>query len=81
MTIERLCRVATVAMGLGAPVLNLTFHSSELMPGGSPHNRDKADIESLYRRLEGLFAFLQSCGAIGLTLAEARDRFASSRAA
>jgi hypothetical protein len=81
MTIERLCRVATVAMSLGAPVLNLTFHFSELMPGGSPHNRDKADIESLYRRLEGLFEFLQSCDAIGLTLSEARDRFAASRAA
>jgi hypothetical protein len=35
--------------------VQLVLHSSELMPGGSPHVRDAADLERLYDALETLF--------------------------
>jgi len=35
--------------------VQLVLHSSELMPGGSPHLRDAADLERLYDALETLF--------------------------
>lgn len=78
MTADRLARVAELALGSGAPVLNLTFHSSELMPGGSPYNPTPESIEHLYRRLEGFFDWLSGRGVEGVTLAEARDRLAGA---
>jgi polysaccharide deacetylase len=55
----------------GAPCFNVIFHSSELLPGGSPYNPDAASVgrfESALRRLlEHLTARL---GAVGRTYAE-----------
>jgi hypothetical protein len=76
MTVERLKRVATLARRMGAPVLNLTFHSSELMPGGSPYNRTEESIENLFSRLEGFLSFVRAQRMEGVTLDEARDRLA-----
>ncbi len=76
MTVERLKRVAALARSNGSPVLNLTFHSSELMPGGSPYNKTEAAIESLYTRVEGFFKFMRSQQVQSVTLAEARDQVA-----
>jgi len=73
MTVDRLARVAALARRAGADVLNLTFHSSELMPGGSPYNRTPAAIESLYRRLDGFFTYLRGQGVQGATLSEIAD--------
>jgi len=81
MTAARLARVAELALEAGAPVLNLTFHSSELMPGGSPYNPTVDSIEDLYRRLGGFFDWLSARGVEGVTLAEARNRLASAGAA
>jgi len=78
MTAARLARVAELAGKAGAPVLNLTFHSSELMPGGSPYNPTAESIEDLYRRLEGFFAWLADRGVEGVTLTEARNRIAAA---
>ena len=33
----------------GAPCFNIIFHSSELLPGGSPYNVTKEDVERFYR--------------------------------
>ncbi len=76
MTVERLKRVVCLARRAGTPVLNLTFHSSELMPGGSPYNRTEASIESLFQRLEGFFAYLRDQHVESVTLAEAAERMA-----
>jgi hypothetical protein len=76
MTVKRLIRVAKLAQSYGVPVLNLTFHSSEMMPGGSPFNKTEEAIDNLYVRLEGLYAYLQSQGIEGATLEEARLRLA-----
>jgi len=76
MTVDRLKRVSALARHAGAPVLNLTFHSSELMPGGSPYNRTEASIEDLFTRLESFFSLLPSQGVESATLSEARNRLA-----
>ena len=39
------------------PVLNLLFHSSEAIVGGSPYNRTPAELESFFDRLEKFLAF------------------------
>lgn len=51
------------------------LHSSEFMPGGSPHYATARDIDALYDDLEALFAALAG-RFVGATLAEYRDRFA-----
>jgi peptidoglycan/xylan/chitin deacetylase (PgdA/CDA1 family) len=56
----------------GAPA-NIIFHSSELLPGASPYNRTKDDVERFYRDLESLLAFLVENGATGATFREFRE--------
>ncbi|MER7503237.1 deacetylase [Nonomuraea pusilla] len=54
------------------------LHSSELMPGGSPYFVTRRSVEALYDDMEELFESL--AGAFtGLTLAEYRARFTSTR--
>ena len=56
------------------PVLNVMFHSSELMPGGSPYVRDRRDLKCFLRRLEAIFsAALTGSGSAPATLRQARD--------
>ena len=52
-----------------APTANIIFHSSELMPGGSPYNQTDADVDHFYDELEALLAFLTEGGATGATFA------------
>ncbi len=73
MTVERLQRVATIAEASGAEILNLTFHSSELMPGGSPYNKTPEAIEGLYDRLESFLGWLHRRSTRGATLGEAAE--------
>jgi hypothetical protein len=55
----------------GAPCFNVIFHSSEILPGGSPYNPDAASVgrfeDALRRLLEHLTSRL---GAVGRTYAE-----------
>lgn len=77
--LEVMLAVARVARSAGLRHLQLTLHSSELMPGGSPHLRDAADIERLYDALETLFdAVARWCRA--MTLAEFHAACAEQRA-
>jgi hypothetical protein len=50
------------------------LHSSELMPGGSPHFKSDADIERLYKHLRILFSSV-SGRFEGVTLAEFHDQW------
>lgn len=70
MSAERLIAVYEVARDAGLPAVEMMFHSSELMPGGSPYNRDEAAIERLYQKLERVFAHLQDQDCDGRTLTE-----------
>lgn len=60
----------------GVPVLNLIFHSSEAIVGGSPYNRTEPELEAFLRRLEDFIAFaVQDLGATPATFSEFRARF------
>jgi hypothetical protein len=55
----------------GEPVLNLLFHSSEAIVGGSPYNRTTAELEAFCDRLERFLTFaVEELGATPATFAE-----------
>jgi hypothetical protein len=55
------------------------IHSSELMPGGSPHFPTPASVEALYDTLESLFSLVAG-SFVGFTLQEYYERFCQARA-
>jgi peptidoglycan/xylan/chitin deacetylase (PgdA/CDA1 family) len=60
------------------PVLNLLFHSSEAIVGGSPYNRTQAELDSFCDRLERFLAFATTdLGATPLTFAEFRQAYSA----
>lgn len=59
------------------PVLNLLFHSSEAIVGGSPYNRTQAELDAFCDRLERFFEFATgTLGARPTTFAEFRTEYA-----
>lgn len=61
----------------GEPVLNLLFHSSEAIVGGSPYNRTAGELEAFFERLDQFFAFaIGELGAVPATFAEFRRSYA-----
>ncbi len=58
-----------------APVATVIFHSSELLPGGSPYNVTTGDVETFYRNLEIVLERLVEKGAKGATFREFRDGY------
>jgi hypothetical protein len=79
MTVGRLRAIFDTARRLDLPVIEMMFHSSELMPKGSPHSPDEASVEQLFERLEGTFAFLAREGVEGSTLAAFADPISRQR--
>ncbi|GMV97051.1 MAG: hypothetical protein AMXMBFR83_14100 [Phycisphaerae bacterium] len=76
---DLLC-VYDTAERIGLPCAEMIFHSSELMPGGSPYFPDEASIERLYETLEAVFAGLAARGARGARLTDfARGHFGAMR--
>ena len=64
------------------PVLNLLFHSSEAIVGGSPYNRTQGELDAFYDRLgRVLTCAMNDLGAEPLTFAEYRDRFGRAASA
>jgi peptidoglycan/xylan/chitin deacetylase (PgdA/CDA1 family) len=58
------------------PVLNLLFHSSEAIVGGSPYNRTQAELDAFCDRLDRFLAFATNdLGATPLTFAEFRQAY------
>ncbi|MBV8230613.1 MAG: hypothetical protein JO329_11570 [Planctomycetaceae bacterium] len=54
----------------GLPYVMMLFHSSELMPAGSPNFPDEASIEALYETFEAVFQHVAADGDRGVTLSE-----------
>jgi hypothetical protein len=63
-----------------APCFNVIFHSSEVLPGGSPYTPDAASVERFLSDLTRLLEHLTGpVGAVGRTCAEfARERAAAA---
>jgi hypothetical protein len=63
----------------GVPLLNLLFHSSEAIVGGSPYNRTEGELDEFLDRLERFLTFaVTELGATPVTFAEFRARFLSA---
>jgi hypothetical protein len=61
--------------GDGVPVLNLLFHSSEAIAGGSPYNRTDAELARFFERLERFLDHAtRRIGAVPATFREWRER-------
>jgi peptidoglycan/xylan/chitin deacetylase (PgdA/CDA1 family) len=60
----------------GEPVLNLLFHSSEAIVGGSPYNRTDTELAAFLNRLERFFEFArESLRARPATFSEFRNAY------
>lgn len=61
----------------GEPVLNLLFHSSEAIVGGSPYNRTQGELDAFFDRLERFLEFAtRELNAVPATFAEFRRAYA-----
>ena len=75
---EDMCALARQLVSRGAPILNLLFHSSEAIVGGSPYNRTQAELDAFYDRLGRFLAYATTeLGAEGLTFTEFAERYSS----
>ncbi|HKY22361.1 MAG TPA: hypothetical protein VJM31_14195 [Vicinamibacterales bacterium] len=55
----------------GEPVLNVIFHSSEAIVGGSPYNKTEGELEGFFDRLQGFLTYaIRDLGAQAVTLRE-----------
>jgi len=64
----------------GEPVLNLLFHSSEAIVGGSPYNRTQSELDAFCDRLERFLAFaIKELGAQPVTFVEFRRHYCRER--
>ena len=61
------------------PVLNLLFHSSEAIVGGSPYNRTQAELDAFTDRLDRFLSYAtRELGAQPATFAEFRSAYAGA---
>ena len=64
----------------GEPALNLLFHSSEAIVGGSPYNRTQAELDAFCERLDRFLAVATTdIGATPATFAEFRAAYCTAR--
>ncbi len=73
-TIEDAKALASALVAGGVPTLNMLFHSSELVPLGSPYNRTEADVDRFFERLERVFEhIMKGLMAQGVTYRECAE--------
>jgi Polysaccharide deacetylase len=66
----------------GEPVLNLLFHSSEAIVGGSPYNRTEAELAAFCDRLERFFEYARTAlDAVPATFSEFRQHYCDRQTA
>jgi peptidoglycan/xylan/chitin deacetylase (PgdA/CDA1 family) len=76
-SLDDMMALAQDLAGAGEPVLNLLFHSSEAIVGGSPYNRTQSELDAFCERLDRFLAFAtRELGAVPATFAEFRRQYA-----
>jgi hypothetical protein len=76
-SLEDMIALARELARSGEPVLNLLFHSSEAIVGGSPYNRTAGELDAFFDRLDRFLAYATTeLGATPATLAEFRAGYA-----
>lgn len=79
-SLDDMCALADRLARRGVPLLNLLFHSSESIVGGSPYNRTQSDLDAFHDRLERFFEYATTTlGAEPMTFAEFRIRYLAAR--
>lgn len=74
-----MCALARDIARQQVPVLNLLFHSSEAIVGGSPYNRTQAELDAFRERLERFLAYaIKDLGAQPLTFSEFRAEYCAA---
>jgi peptidoglycan/xylan/chitin deacetylase (PgdA/CDA1 family) len=68
---DAMCGLARRLVERGVPVLNMLFHSSEAIVGGSPYNRTQADLDAFLDRLARFLRF--AVGELGARPATFRE--------
>ena len=75
-SLDDMIRLAARLSDDRVPILNVIFHSSEAMAGGSPYNRTEAELTAFLDRLERFLDFaVDRLGAVPVTFAEFRARW------
>ena len=73
---DDMCALARQIVEQGGPILNLLFHSSEAIVGGSPYNRTEAELTAFLDRLGRALTYAtKELGAEPLTFAEFGSRY------
>lgn len=71
-----MCALGRQLVKQGAPILNLLFHSSEAIVGGSPYNRTQGELDAFLERLSTFLTYArQELGAEGMTFEEYHRAF------
>jgi hypothetical protein len=75
-TLDEMIALARRLANDGIPQLNLLFHSSEAIVGGSPYNRTQAGLDAFLDRLNRFLAFAtRELNAVPMTFREFRTKF------
>src|SRR5919112_3783824 len=75
-SLEDMIGLARDLANAGETVLNLLFHSSEAIVGGSPYNRTQAELAAFNDRLERFFEYaVRELRAVPATFAEFRAHY------
>jgi hypothetical protein len=61
----------------GVPCFNFLFHSSEVLPGGSPYNPDEGSVQRFLDQLARVLEHLRALGAVGRTYYEFAQEWAA----
>ncbi|MBM3243044.1 MAG: hypothetical protein FJZ16_06255 [Candidatus Omnitrophica bacterium] len=76
LTLEEMKSVADCVIQNNGPILNITFHSSEIMPGASPYNETEKDVENFLNRLDMFLEYsIGKMGCKNTTLIDYRKSF------
>jgi hypothetical protein len=79
---EDMMALARQIAGRGVPLLNLLFHSSEAIVGGSPYNTTQAELDAFYDRLGRFLTFATTdLGAVPMTFADFHRQFTATEPA
>jgi hypothetical protein len=79
-SVEDMIALARDLDAAGEPVLNVLFHSSEAIVGGSPYNRTTAELTAFFDRLERFFDFARgTLHAEPATFSEFRTSYLAPR--
>lgn len=79
-SVEDAKTLASSLVARGVPTLNMLFHSSELIPGGSPYNTGAADVDRFFERLAEVFDHvMKRLESRGVTYGECADALSQPR--